>query len=365
MNPSQPSITEAVLARYLTGNCTPAELREVERWLDESGANRGTLEEVRRLISARPAATPWDGDAMWSGIRRAMDAAERTGASKPAAALRANVPPPQPARRRFVRQWAFIATGAAAAAALLIAVQRARTTEPKIAESVASREYVTRRGQQATIQLTDGSKLTLAAASRLRIPGDFGGRSRDLFLDGEALIEVVHDTSRPFRVHTKYAVVEDIGTRFDVRAYAEDSIVTVAVVEGEVALAQPKNGSDSRATRVPEGVLLREGDVGTLGVDGRVATIHDPAIARQFLWTSGRLEFTDVRLEEVLRTIGRWYAVDLRAEPELSGRRVTASFSIRSVEQMINALSLAMDARVDGSIGDESGAGTIILRSKR
>ena len=103
------------------------------------------------------------------------------------------------------------------------------------------REIATTRGQQATLDLADGTRVTLAADSKLRIPPSFGRagtdgvRRRDVELQGE-LFDVVHNTTRPFVVHTTTAVTKDVGTSFVISAYPEAHMTEVVVVSGSVGL---------------------------------------------------------------------------------------------------------------------------------
>ena len=144
------------------------------------------------------------------------------------------------ASRRLVTETPWITLGVAAAMLfVVIGVARMVPRRAVVAPSPAVEEpthYSTMRGQYATIQLTDGSHVTLAPQSRLTIPAAFATGPRDISLEGEAIFDVHHDVAHPFRVHANGARVEDIGTRFDLRAYASDSSVTVAVAEGSVAL---------------------------------------------------------------------------------------------------------------------------------
>ena len=83
-----------------------------------------------------------------------------------------------------------------------------------------------------------------------------------------------HDAAHPFRVHAHGAQVEDIGTRFDLRAYASDAVVTVAVAEGAVALGRDRSAVKNATWRDVEGIILRRGDLGSLDADGRASTTH-------------------------------------------------------------------------------------------
>ena len=351
-------ITEALLARYIDGECTPDETITVQTWLKANPANQALLDDTKSRLTTRLPKPKWDIEAMWQNVRHSTEDAPIIAARQSTARARLSVGTPKTNARRY---W-YLATAAAAAITIAVGVSSRRNVSD--AQLPQPREYKTQRGQQATLQLTDGTKLVLAADSKVRIPSEYGLKTRELFLEGEAILDVTHDSTRPFRVHSKTAVIEDIGTRFDVRAYSDDSVVTVAVAEGVVALGQRSNvtltrdAANNGAPQKVEGVLLRQGDVGTLASDGSISTTRDPGIAGRFAWTAGRLEVVDARLGEVLRTVGRWYDLDLRAGSGLSNRRVTASLSVRSVDQMLNALALAVDARVERR-------GTVVtLRSK-
>jgi transmembrane sensor len=211
------------------------------------------------------------------------------------------------------------------------------------------REYVTPRGQRATFQLSDGTRLVLAAESRLRVPADYGRQIREVHLEGEALFDVVHDTGRPFRVRARDAVAEDIGTRFDMRAYPEDRRVAVAVAEGAVALGRADtSGPDTPSTGgPPQGVILRRGEVGTLDSDGRVTTDTGAVVATYLAWVEGRLQFVETPLPEVVQTVGRWYDLDVRIEGRaLAARTLTAEFGAQPADELLGALGLAVGARV-------------------
>ena len=204
--------------------------------------------------------------------------------------------------------------------------------------------YQTRRGQTATVQLSDGSKVRLAPESRLVVAAGFDDGARDLTLEGEAEFDVHHDASRPFRVRTATTVTEDIGTRFGLRAYGNEANVTVAVAEGAVALGRrttaPRGG--------PQGVLLRAGELGVLDPTGAVATSRGAAVTRALAWTRNELVFDKQPMTSVLATISRWYDLDVHvADPSVAATLVSAEFSTQSADEMLQALAIAVDAVVE------------------
>ncbi len=310
--------SDVLLARYLAGECSSAEARDIEAWSAASPAHRARLEQLRAIWTARRPPRTWDVEAMWRHIRRPGFGHGAYWQRKP-------------------RRWRP-ALAAAAVLVLLaggvVAVMRGSRRAPPM------REYATARGQRITLQLPDGSSLQLAPQSHVRIPAQFGDGVRDVYLDGEALFSVAHDATRPFRVHSQDAVAEDIGTRFDVRAYAEDSTVAVAVAEGAVSLGR----------LAAEGVVVRAGQIGTFAPSGLVGMSPEGALADYLGWADGRLHFENVPLPAVLRAIGRWYDLDVRiAGPALATRSITAEFTLGAPDEMLRALALAVDARLTRS----------------
>jgi transmembrane sensor len=205
----------------------------------------------------------------------------------------------------------------------------------------AFNEVTAPAGQRVAVQLPDGSHLTLAAGSHARWRKDYGDRSRDVYLTGEAVLEVVHDTTRAFRVYTGNAVVEDIGTRFLVRAWPEQSGVDVVVTEGIVALADTTTAQRTAALRRP---TIVAGQRGVLRADGTVQVT--PADTSALAWMSGALHFDNTPLREALPVLSRWYAVTIDADATLMDRRLTGHFMQQSLPQLLDALGLALDVRV-------------------
>lgn len=341
--PTDPS--DDLLARFIDGELGQAEARELHARIAGDAHLRQRVADLKALLSVQPPRATPDADRLWSVIRRReLDAKSPT---LRVAVGRARLPKLATSRFNF-----------AAAAALLIAASGAawllitrRPQELAVPGATGEpRQYTTSRGQNATIQLTDGSKVVLAPSSRLTISPDYAAAEREISLDGEAIFSVRHDPSHPFRVRARGAVIEDIGTRFDVRAYPSDATVTVAVAEGAVTLGRERTPLRAAAGAAPEGVILRQGEIGSLGPAGAVSAIMTPHVSNRLAWSRGRLVFVARPLPEVLVEIGRWYDLDIRVpDKRLASRLVTAEFSTQSASEMIDALALAVDATITRS----------------
>jgi ferric-dicitrate binding protein FerR (iron transport regulator) len=145
------------------------------------------------------------------------------------------------------------------------------------------------------VYLSDGTHVILGVASTLRFPGVFT-HARDVYLDGEAFFDVVHDEAHPFAVHTARAVARDIGTKFSVRAYATRPRVEVAVAEGAVVLkpAATQPGQHART----DSAFVTRAQLGIIDSAGSVRVAHDVDLQQYLAWTEGRLMFRDVPLRD-------------------------------------------------------------------
>jgi transmembrane sensor len=350
--------TDISIARFIAGECTAAEAHAFEAALADSPSLRARVAKMRLVMGSAPTASSWNADQMWAGLRA------RSQRPAPSAAPRAV----QRSLSGFKRAWHDQRLSAYSSAAAIVLVLGGAAalwlgthgTHVQTAQSPeAAGHYSTTRGQYATIQLTDGTRVTLAPESRLTIPAAFGRNRRDISLDGEAIFDVKHDAAHAFRVHARGAQVEDIGTRFDLRAYGNEAAVTVAVAEGAVTLGRERGDSANVQGHDVEGIVLHRGDLGSLDAGGHAATRHSVRVAAYLGWASGRLSFVSRPLPEVLTTIGRWYDLDIRVpDTALASRLVTADFSTQSADEMIHALAIAVDANVERT------ARVVTLRAK-
>jgi ferric-dicitrate binding protein FerR (iron transport regulator) len=200
------------------------------------------------------------------------------------------------------------------------------------------RSYVTAPRERSELRLPDGTRVHLAPGSQLRAATDFGAERRDVYLEGEAYFEVVHDEHRPFTVFAGNTSTRDIGTAFSVRAYPQDSTVTVIVREGEVAL--------SGAGR------LRAGDVGRVSAEGRAIVQRGVQVDSLLDWMHGRLALTDAPLRDVVQDLRRWYDVDVElADSSIGSLPFTGTLNDASADAALErvAATLGLELHREGA----------------
>jgi transmembrane sensor len=329
-----------LLERVASGQCSTADRLALARWVGTDPERQHLVESVERVVRGIRAMPTPDFDAPASLAR----ARRRLGLSGDGPD-RAPVNPPPPAashghgvRRspdltRTSRAGLLVAASLVVAAGLAVGVGRLRPDRTNDLDRV----YATAAGERAELRLTDGTRVVLAPASRLRVVGRYGKERRAVMLDGEAFFTVVHDAAIPFTVRAGNMLATDVGTRFDVAAYRGDTAVRVAVAEGRVSLA-----SAAQPT-----VPLAGGDVASVGTTGVASVTHEIDVSALTSWTAGRLDFRAVPLRDALPALARWYDIDVAvADTALGGVPLTASFRDEPVTEVLHIVAVTVGARV-------------------
>ena len=337
----------ACLDDYFGERMSLAERHEMDRWVAELPERRAVVAQLHALWShagsaQQPEPTAVDMRAVLNKL------AERRLEIDTAVPHRRSTPPRLAitSDRNLKRGWQrpLAATAAAVILATAATVQLSRKKDPPQPTALAAREVVTRPGELATLNLADGSRVILAAGSRLTIPGDFNtpGARRELRLDGKAFFTIEHDSLRPFIVRTATAVTEDLGTEFVIKAYAEFPVTQVAVVSGLVELRRGDNATSSQRTR------LQQGDVGRLDSAGKMTVQRGVPVRSYVSWTQGTLVFNGVALAEALADLSRLHNVEFVLRDDSSGvsmdtLRVTGEFHRESIQTVARRLELMLD----------------------
>jgi transmembrane sensor len=194
-------------------------------------------------------------------------------------------------------------------------------------------ELQTKLGEQRSVQLQDGSHLTLNSATKAEIEM-LKGRRLVRLLWGEALFEVNHDPSRPFEVVTERAALKDVGTQFDVDVRADHTAITV--IEGRVEV-MPSNGLQSAGGPRP---ILSAADQLVIGPTGIGMLQRDVNVRDAIAWTQHRLIFERRPLREVAAEFNRYNADQIRIESaELGDQTITGVFASNGVRSFVSFLA--------------------------
>ena len=164
------------------------------------------------------------------------------------------------------------------------------------------------RGGEFFLTLSDSTKVWLNSESTLRYPVLFKGNERVVELTGEAFFEVKKDGYKPFKVLSEKQIVEVLGTSFNITSYETDSLIFTTLVEGNVAVFH-KDKPGVKLILEPNHQSYMFKNKGLLSK--REINV-EPFIA----WKEGRFCFKNQSLNEMMKTLARWYDVEVLFENE-------------------------------------------------
>jgi transmembrane sensor len=226
-------------------------------------------------------------------------------------------------------------------------------------------EFKTELGEQRSVLLADGSRVTLNTASTIEVDLH-KGRRRVRLVQGEALFEVAHDTARPFEVRAGNAVIGDVGTQFNVDMRSNGT--TVTVVEGQVAVnsSRPGQGGAQTAHRDPEsmsaGLILGANDRIVITPVGLGAPQHGVNVTAAVAWMQRQLMFARRPLGEVAEEFNRYNRdrIDIDSA-ELKRREITGVFEAKDPASFVAFLSSIPGVEIREGAG---GAHIVTLRNQ-
>lgn len=155
----------------------------------------------------------------------------------------------------------------------------------------------TPRGGEYSVRFSDGTKVYMNAETVLRYPIAFVGDNRIVEMNGEAFFEVAKDKNHPFIVRVNGVDIKVIGTSFNINSYTEGKVVTT-LLEGSVWV---KNHNDSILINPDSQAVVLNKGIDVTKVDAR----------NYILWKDGIFYFNNVRLEEIMDVLSRWYDVEI------------------------------------------------------
>ena len=324
-----------VIDRHLAGEASAEDARALEAWLARDPRNTELLNAARASgrVLDRHDEGEWNVDRAWSRVAARMQDPRDAGVIP----LPVRGSPRAAASPRTGRVALATAAIAVAGVVAVIFTQRG-APHPDAARASRRLEVVAAVAQQTRVTLRDGTRVVLNAGSRLRYADDFGRADRDVELDGEGYFDVVHDDARPFRVHARGSVAQDVGTRFVVRAYPEQRAVDVVVVHGSVSL-HGEGVSSAPA-------LLAAGQHGRVEPTGMVTVVSEADVDRWTEWTRGGVVLDGMTLGDAALELGRRFGVRVEVRGEgLARRRVSARFHDEPLPHVLDALGVALGAR--------------------
>ena len=206
-----------LISLKISGEATKAELEELEMLLKQNPELAATADDLQRLWKkSHKAASEKTEDAFARHYQR-LKKMMRTGVTEPEQKIKEKaVLQNFAANKKVYKFW-----WAAAAASVFIIWFFAKSSESTSSKAIDN-TVSTKAGYKASIDLPDGSKVWLNGNSKITYSGDLTGKTREVFLSGEAYFDIAKDKTRPFIIHTRTINLKVLGTAFNVRSYEND-----------------------------------------------------------------------------------------------------------------------------------------------
>ncbi|WP_197076944.1 FecR family protein [Hymenobacter terrenus] len=315
-----------LLAKYLAGECTAAELQQVTEWVRADRRNHQLLQQMTQAWELSPrdhAQAQPNSQALWQRLQVSMRH------KQPFVAVHTT----SQTRRLWPQQTLL---RIAASVLLVLGIGLGAYYWPKEPTLITQ---LTQTQQQKTLTLPDGTKVWLNEGSKLSYPPAFAAARREVTLEGEAYFEVVHlRQHQPFVVKARGAETTVLGTSFDVTTDAPAG-VTVSVVTGRVQLAQA-NAADRH-------VLLTKGWTGVYNPATQQVQRDSTTDLNFLAWKTGVLTFRKTPVRDVMAALTTYYHRPIVLQDSTLGTcRFTGTFVRQPLDSVLQTVSLTFDAQV-------------------
>jgi len=189
------------------------------------------------------------------------------------------------------------------------------------------------------VLLEDGTQVTVNRNSTLRYNRSFDQEERKVYLSGEAWFDVARDTSMPFIIDAGAALVEVLGTSFNVNAYRQNPTVEITVKSGMVALSSKED--------LNEVIVMQAGAGGSYDKSQRQLKLIPSPDPNNISWKTRELFFDGSTLQEVCTLVNLVYGVNLVTNNvELSSCPITVTFRDQSLESILKVLETTLDLQI-------------------
>lgn len=183
------------------------------------------------------------------------------------------------------------------------------------------------------VTLPDGTIINLNTCSRLTYPENFSGKSREVFLDGEAYFDVAHDKRHPFIVRAGELKIRVLGTKFNVNASTLVPQITATLIEGSIEAVTGKKN-----------ILMKPNQ--QLKYDtssGRVSLTELTNASREIRWTQNVWVLSDTPLLDICQRLEQQFNIKIIImNDELIGKSFTGEFyTNESLESILKTMQIS------------------------
>lgn len=248
-------------------------------------------------------------------------------------------------RRSFRLHWLKVSVAIVLALVLLGGVGYFSYNEGYKKQSSQLVTYENPLGIKSSIVLPDGSKVILNAGSTLTYPTIFVGKERKVIIRGEGFFEVMHDDKHPFIVSTNDIQVKVLGTKFNVKAYNDETDIEVTLSEGSVCIGLAEGNPY---------IILEPCQQVRFDKVKRLFSKRNVDLNNYTGWKDGKFYFNSVTFQNIARQLERKFNVHIYIASEQLQNTVFSGEFVRgeNLEQILRVMAIdtRIKYRIDGDL---------------
>ncbi|WP_242357646.1 FecR family protein [Bacteroides acidifaciens] len=321
------NLSEDIINKYLTGQCSEEELVEVNAWMKESEENARQLFRMEEIYHL--------GKFNQYADRQQMARAEKQ--------LYKKLDEEKRKQNKILRMHRWMKYAAMIAVILVIGggsgywlYQNGNNQHMMVA--------VANEGIVKEIILPDGTKVWLNNSATLKYPREFSEKARNVYLDGEAYFEVTKNRHKPFTVQSDAMRVRVLGTTFNFKCDKNYRIAEVTLIEGEIEVKGNKEEGQ---------IILAPGQRAELNKNNGRLTVKQVDAKMDAVWHDNLIPFQKADIFTISKALERFYDIkiilspDMRADKTYSGVLKKKS----TIESVLKSLqnSISIDYKIVGN----------------
>ena len=309
----------SLVSRYLSGELHSEELSWFQEELRNDPGKQAMLDEYRLIWDSAVPGQSYDLDAEWTMLQKKLPDFKIKSAHS---------------LLFYTYRIAAVLVLGVLLSFSLIYVSRTVGMERVVAEN-----------EPLEVVLEDGTVVIVNRNSSLRYSRKFDQEERKVYLSGEAWFDVARDSTMPFVIDAGAALVEVLGTSFNVNAYKDNPTVEITVESGLVALSGKEDMKDL--------IVMKAGSGGSYNKNQRELKLIPASDPNSISWKTRELFFDASTLREVVELLNKVYDTHIVImNEELASCPITVTFRDQTLEAILNVLELTLDLQLTRE-GDE------------
>ena len=206
------------------------------------------------------------------------------------------------------------------------------------------------RGGQFQLILPDGTKIWLNSDSKLKYPVNFkknGPREIEL-LYGEVFLQVspsYEHNGAEFNLISSGQSIQVLGTEFNLKSYSDEDLVKTTLLEGSISIQ-----IDDYAT------VLNPHQQSVYNTESKEIEVQKIDVSQEISWIKGLFAFDTESLQTIMKTLARWYNVDIIFESANLKEFIFTGILERSssIEDILNHIEASGEGKLKFVIDDRT-----------